>query len=101
MICPHVLEMYGESCQARLGDLARKAGVAPQDAGDAEASRAFIEWFKTLNASMGIPDKLEGIREQDIPMMAKHADAEANPLYPVPKLMDARELEAIYHEVMA
>lgn len=101
VICPHVLEMYGESCHARLGELARKSGVAAVDASDAEASRTFIEWFKKLNASMGIPEKLEDIQKKDIPMMAKHADAEANPLYPVPKLMDAHELEAIYHEVMA
>lgn len=101
VICPHVLEMYGESCHARLGELARKSGVAAVDASDAEASRTFIEWFKKLNTSMGIPEKLEGIQKKDIPMMAKHADAEANPLYPVPKLMDAHELEAIYHEVMA
>lgn len=29
--------------------------------------------------------------------MARHADREANPLYPVPKLMDAKELEEIYY----
>ena len=31
--------------------------------------------------------------------MAAHADAEGNPLYPVPKLMDAHELEHMYHMV--
>ena len=31
--------------------------------------------------------------------MAKRADAEGNPLYPVPRLMDARELERMYHRV--
>jgi hypothetical protein len=33
-------------------------------------------------------------------MMAEHADAEANPLYPVPKLMDAKELEKLYYNAM-
>ena len=28
--------------------------------------------------------------------MARFADKESNPLYPVPKLMDAEELEAVY-----
>ena len=28
--------------------------------------------------------------------MAQHADKEANPLYPVPVLMDRKELEKIY-----
>ena len=31
--------------------------------------------------------------------MASHADKEGNPLYPVPVLMDKRELEKIYYEV--
>ena len=33
--------------------------------------------------------------------MAAKADVEGNPLYPVPVLMDARELEAVYRKVMA
>ena len=52
-----------------------------------------------MNDSMGIPRKLSGIREEDIRQMAKHADKEGNPLYPVPKLMNRKELEAIYYAV--
>ena len=48
---------------------------------------------------MGIPDKLQGIKEEDIPIMAIHAEKEANPLYPVPKLMTAKELEIFYHQI--
>lgn len=35
----------------------------------------------------------------DIPELARHAETEANPLYPVPKLMDTGELETIYHKI--
>ena len=101
VVCPYVLDLYGASCHKRLGALARAAGVAPFSASDAEASQLFIDWFRELNASLGIPDKLEGIREKDIPAMAAHADKESNPLYPVPRLMDAGELEQIYRMVMA
>jgi alcohol dehydrogenase class IV len=31
---------------------------------------------------------------------ACHADKEANPLYPVPRLMNAKELERFYYDVM-
>ena len=48
---------------------------------------------------MGIPDTLTGIRKEDIAQMAKHAAKEANPLYPVPVLMDAKELERFYFKV--
>ena len=52
-----------------------------------------------MNTAMQIPSTLGGIRDEDIPLMARHADAEGNPLYPVPRLMDARELEELYHLV--
>ena len=48
---------------------------------------------------MSIPATLSGIQKTDIPQMAKYADKEANPLYPVPKLMDAGELERFYEKV--
>ena len=44
-------------------------------------------------------ETLEGIRAEDIPRMARFAAKEANPLYPVPVLWNARELERFYHEV--
>lgn len=44
-------------------------------------------------------ETLEGIRTEDIPRMARFAAKEANPLYPVPVLWNARELERFYHEV--
>ena len=49
---------------------------------------------------MGIPDTLKGIKEADIPELARRADKEANPLYPVPVLWDAKELEHFYYDVM-
>ena len=45
---------------------------------------------------MQIPTKLDCIEREDIPYMATLADKEANPLYPVPRLMDKAELEALY-----
>ena len=52
-----------------------------------------------LNRQLGIPQTLPNIQPGDIPRMARHAAREANPLYPVPKLMTARELETFYRQV--
>ena len=41
------------------------------------------------------------IKKEDIPLLAKHASKEANPLYPVPKLLSAKELEKIYYQIQA
>ena len=48
---------------------------------------------------MNIPTTISGINKEDIPELARHAEKEANPLYPVPKLMTAKELEVFYHKI--
>lgn len=101
VILPYFLEEYGESCEKRLGKLARICGIAEAGASDKKASHDFIIWVKEMNRSMQIPETLEGIREEDIPQMAEHAAQESNPLYPVPRLMNARELEVMYRRIAA
>lgn len=63
------------------------------------AAEKFIAAIRSLNKKMGIPSTISGIKTEDIPLMAKHADKEANPLYPVPVLMNAKELEKFYYAV--
>lgn len=60
-----------------------------------EAANNFIRAIRQMNKEMGIPEKLQGIKT-----MAKHAAKEANPLYPVPKLMSAKQLEQFYYDVI-
>ena len=37
--------------------------------------------------------------KEEIPLLARHGEKEANPLYPVPRLMTQRELEEIYYDI--
>jgi hypothetical protein len=48
---------------------------------------------------MNIPNKLTGIQKKDIDALAKHAEKETNPLYPVPVLMTKKELESFYYKI--
>lgn len=96
VILPHMLERYDVSCHKRLGTLAKKCGIANASLDNKSAALQFIAWIKEMNASMGIPMYIEGIRTEDIPAMAKKAAQESNPLYPVPRLYDSKELEAMY-----
>ena len=99
IILPHMLRVYGDAAAPMLADLARMAGIAPANAQDSLAAEAFIDWVDRMNVALGIPKYVTGIRRSDIPEMAAHADAEANPLYPVPLLMDRLELERMYEVV--
>lgn len=99
VLMPIVLEEYGEKIYKKLYRLGIAAGVVREGEKIERGAKRFIRAIKRLNADMGIPDKLSGIREEDIEKMAKHADKEANPLYPVPVLMDAKALEKFYYKV--
>ena len=99
LLLPYVLESYGSCIHRKLHDLAVAAGVASPQEEDASAAAKFIRAIRQLNARMGIPETLEGIRPEDIPVMAAHAEKEANPLYPVPRLMTREELTFFYEQV--
>lgn len=99
IILPHILRAYGSAAAPKLAELARLIEVAPQGSTDDAAAAAFIEWVDAMNAELGIPKYLDCIERGDISQMAARADAEANPLYPVPKLMDRAELEHMYEVV--
>ena len=49
-----------------------------------------------MNEHMGIPAHIPQIQEEDIPELAKTAEHEANPLYPVPVLWTRKQLEEVY-----
>ena len=98
-LLPVVLRAYGRSCRKKLARLARRTGVSTA-AKDATAMEEFIAWIENLNRITDMPPTL-AVKEEDIPALARCAAKEANPLYPVPKLMSARELEAIYKTVRA
>lgn len=99
VIMPYVLEAYGETVWKKLHRLGMAAGVCTAEQSDQEATEVFIHAIRELNRNMGIPDTLSGIREEDIPTMAGNAEKEANPLYPVPRLMTAKELETFYYQI--
>ncbi len=100
VLIPIVLEAYGPSIYLKARDIAVAMHLADEDTPSSVATRRLIAKIREMNRSFGIPETLKGIREEDIPAMAKHAESEANPLYPVPVLMTARNLEQFYYAVM-
>jgi alcohol dehydrogenase len=99
VILPHVLEYYGESVHNQLAELADTAGISRASDTTEQKAAAFIEAIKKLNRVMSIPEKVGGIAESDIPLMVKRALAEANPLYPVPKILTEKDLLQLYGSI--
>lgn len=98
VLLPNVLEAYGEAAEERLAVLANVIGLSGNT--EEEKAKLFIKAIREMNRRLDIPTVIEELQEEDIPRLAKLADAEANPLYPVPVLWDAKELESLYYTIL-
>lgn len=96
VLMPIVLEDYGPAVYKKLAELADAAGIVTDEETKEEKAKLFIRKIRELNKNMNIPEMISGIQKNDVEKMAKHAAAEANPLYPVPVLYNAKELERFY-----
>ncbi|MEG2054241.1 MAG: iron-containing alcohol dehydrogenase, partial [Oscillospiraceae bacterium] len=101
IILPHVLEYYGETVHDSLASLADVVGISDGNDTNAQKCEKFINAIKALNKSMEIPETLTCIKESDLPILIPRILHEANPLYPVPKILNEKDLYEIFKKLMA
>ena len=101
VILPYVLDFFGETAHKRLAELAEVAGLPCEGKSDKEKAEMFIAEIRRMNRDMGIPEKFDFIKEEDLSLLADRALLEGNPLYPVPKIMDKDECIGIIRRFMA
>lgn len=101
ILLPLVLREYGSCIDKKLHRLAIAAGLTDKNTPDHEAAELFIQAIEEMKERFGIVNIVKEIQETDVPKLAHYADKEANPLYPVPKLMDASQLEKFYYMLMS
>ncbi|MBE7076207.1 MAG: iron-containing alcohol dehydrogenase [Clostridiales bacterium] len=99
IILPYVLKKYGKKIYKKLWELGVYAGLFAEETSVEEGAKRFIEKIEEMNKAMNIPTKIEQIVFEDIENLAKTAEKEANPLYPVPVLYTIEELKQIYLEL--
>lgn len=100
VLIPYVLEAYGDKIYKQLKDLAISAGLAKENTPKEQAAKSFINSIKILNKSLNIGTKLPELQMKDIKVLAENASKEANPIYPVPVLMDENELQQLYYNLL-
>jgi len=99
IILPYVLKKFGAKIHKKLWKLGVHAGLFDEKTSKEDGAKIFIEKIEELNNKMDIPTTIPEIQEEDIKILAKTAEHEANPLYPVPVLWTAKDLEEIYYQV--
>ena len=101
VILPYVLDYYADAAYPKLAKLADIIGITTPDMSVADKGKAFIAEIRRMNKAMNIPEKFDMIKEEDIPTLVERALKEGNPLYPVPKIMDKKDCEAVIRKLMA
>lgn len=97
VVLPHVLEYYNHKINKPLVKLAKITNIGTNEMSFHERAQLFIEKIKSMNQVMSIPQSFDGlIKDQDIDLMISRAIKEANPLYPVPVIMDEKSFLRIY-----
>lgn len=99
IIMPHVLEYYGSAANGKLAELADHLGIGKGSQSTDQKANAFIQYLKEMNQKMNIQSNIEQIEEKDMPEMISRALAEANPLYPVPRVLFEEELKELYYKI--
>ena len=102
ILLPYVLDAYGDKITERLAYLTDLLCLTDKDKSVTEKAYVYRDHLEALEKEIGIPRKIKAyLTEADIPILAKTASKEANPLYPVPKELDEKELEKILKEAIA
>lgn len=99
VILPMLLEAYGKKIHKKLKNLAIAAGLADEGTPKERAAADFINAVKALKVKFGIGNTFKELKAEDIDRLARYADKEANPLYPVPVLFSAKQLKKFYYQL--
>ena len=100
MMLPIVMEYNADCTGEKYREIARAMGVEGVDAMSVEEYRAAaVEAVKQLSRDVGIPEKLEGLKEEDLPFLAQSAyDDACRPGNP--KDCDVESLTALFRKLM-
>ncbi len=101
VVLPHVLDYSKDAASAKLAELAFYTGLGDASLSDEELTQLFIQKIREMNAHMGIPTTLPQLMVEDIPELARHALKEANPTYPVPKIMHYNDCVEIFGKLLS
>ncbi len=99
MMLPIVMEFNQEYTGEKFKDIAEAFGVDTKGMSPQEYRKAAIDAVRQLSVDVGIPTKLEKLKEEDLPFLCESAAADAcAPGNPRPATLE--EFEAMFRKLM-
>ena len=97
ILLPIMLKDYGKAIYKKIYKISLYLNLIDKTATYREGYDKFMELLISVSEKLNIPTKMDFIKLEDIPSMAKTAAKEANHIYPVPVLKTAKEIEKYYY----
>lgn len=101
IVLPYVLDYSKAEINDRLAELAEVSGLKTGKESNSELAQKFIDKIRAMLKEFKIPEKLEALKTEDIPEIARLALKEAHYNYPVPKYMDQETCEGFIKQMVA
>jgi alcohol dehydrogenase class IV len=100
IVLPHVLRFCASEAAPRLAALGRAVGLGKVREAETVIAKRFIAAVESLAREIGIPERLDALREADIPALAEAACWEADTNYPVPRRMSEDDCAALLRKLL-
>ncbi len=99
IVLPYVLDYSRDAVEDQLAHLADVSGLKTGSETKRQLSKKLIEHIRSMLDDFGISQKLEALKEEDIPGIAKAALKEAHFTYAVPKHMSQAACESLIRKM--
>lgn len=99
IVLPRVLELSTEKGAKKMAEIARYTGLGDSRENDQNLSDRLIARIREMNHTMAIPTGIKEIQEKDIPLLAERIHREANPAYPVPRILWPKDFAELLHDL--
>ncbi len=101
IVLPHILDFSKDQIVERLAELAEVSGLKNGRESRAQLASKFINRIRSMLREFDIPDRLDALKQEDIPEIARLALEEAHQNYPVPKYMNQKTCETLLSRMVA
>jgi alcohol dehydrogenase class IV len=100
IVLPHVLRFCVREAAPRLAALGRAVGLGTAREAEIVMAKRFIAAVESLAREVGISERLDALREADIPALAEAACWEADTNYPVPRRMSEHDCAQLLRKLL-
>lgn len=97
VLLPNIMDKYGASVEVKMSKIAKSLNINLKP--NQSYLYAVTDYLRNLNSKIGIPNSFERLDSRDFDIISQRAVKEANPSYPVPKILSYSDIRNVLERV--